>query len=295
MQGILYALLGAVLFSAKSIVIKFIYLYEPNATVALGFRLLFALPFFLVIGYFQAQKAKRGELPILSTKNKWQLVVLGFLGYYLASFLDIASLKYISVSLERLILLLSPAFVLVLSWLFYKRKVSRLQLLSMVLAYLGVFIVFLQDFQLEGSNIALGSLLVVGSALSYSIYIIIAGELIKTVGSTRFVAYAMSISAVFALVQLIALQGFNWLEQPWPVYGWSIVHAVVNTVIPTFLLMWSVERIGTTSSTQLGLVGPVSLLFLAWLFLDDPISLIDIIGTLIVLSGVYLLSRAKKV
>lgn len=112
MQGILYALLGAVLFSAKSIVIKFIYLHEPNATVALGFRLLFALPFFLVIGYFQAQKAKRGELPILSTKNKWQLVVLGFLGYYLASFLDIASLKYISVSLERLILLLSqPLFL----------------------------------------------------------------------------------------------------------------------------------------------------------------------------------------
>ena len=293
-QGIFYALLGAVLFSAKSIVIKFIYLYEPNATIALGFRLLFALPFFLVIGYFQAQKAKQGLLPILSTKHKVQLVILGFLGYYLASFLDIASLKYISVSLERLILLLSPAFVLVFSWLFYRRTISRVQLLSMGLAYLGVLLVFLQDFTVEGSNIALGSALVIGSAISYAIYIIIAGELIKTVGSTRFVAYAMSISALFALLQLFILQGLDWIIQPMPVYGWSIIHAILNTVIPTFLLMWAVERIGSTTSTQLGLVGPVSLLFLAWLILGDPISWMDIIGTAIVLLGVYLLSRAKK-
>ncbi len=295
MQGIIYALLGAVLFSAKSIVIKFIYEYEPNATIALGYRLLFALPFFLLVAYFQAQKAKRGELPKLTNKHKLQLMILGFLGYYLASFLDIASLKYISVSLERLILLLSPAFVLILTWLFYRRSVSRVQLLSIILAYIGVFLVFTQDFQLEGSNIVLGSLLVIGSALSYAIYIIIAGELIKTVGSTRFVAYAMSISAVYALIQLFVLHGFDWIYQAWPVYGWSIVHAIFNTVIPTFLLMWAVERIGTTTSTQLGLVGPVSLLFLAYFILGDPISLIDILGTSIVLLGVYLLSRSKKV
>ena len=164
----------------------------------------------------------------------------------------------------------------------------------MGLAYLGVLLVFLQDFTVEGSNIALGSALVIGSAISYAIYIIIAGELIKTVGSTRFVAYAMSISALFALLQLFILQGLDWIIQPMPVYGWSIIHAILNTVIPTFLLMWAVERIGSTTSTQLGLVGPVSLLFLAWLILGDPISWMDIIGTAIVLLGVYLLSRAKK-
>ena len=89
------------------------------------------------------------------------------------------------------------------------------------------------------------------------------------------------------------MHGIDWIAQPLPVYNWSLVTAKLNTIIPTFMLMWSVERIGAPLSTQLGLIGPISLLFLAWLFLDDPITVWDWVGTLIVLSSLYILGRAK--
>lgn len=292
-QGFIYAMLGAILFSSKSIVIKFIYEYDVDATTTLGFRLLMAMPLFATVAFFQMHKVRRGELQPLSLKDGLKLIVLGFLGYYLASLLDFASLKYISVSLERLILLLTPTFVLIFSVLFFKKKVSQRQLISLLISYIGVLIVFVQNFSLGGSDIILGSLLVLGSALSYSCYVMGAGELIREVGSTRFVAYAMLISTFFVIAQLLLMHGGNWIIQPLPVYHWSLVHAVFNTFIPTFMLMWSVERIGAPLSTQLGLIGPISLLFLAWLFLDDPITLWDWVGTLIVLSSLYILGRSK--
>lgn len=293
-QGVFFALAGAVFFSAKSIVIKFLYGYGIDATLTIGLRLLFALPFFAAVAFFQAAKVRTGTLKKLTRKNIFQLIILGFLGYYLSSFLDIAGLKYISVSLERLILLLSPTFVLLISALFLKKPVQKIQLISLALSYLGVLAVFLQDFQAEGSHIFLGSALVLGSALSYSVYIIGAGELLRTLGATRLTAYAMSISAFFGIAQMIFVHGTDWLVQPLPVYGWSLVHAVFNTVIPTFFIMWSVERVGASVSTQLGLVGPVSLLFLAWWFLGDPITFWDSVGTVLVLAGAYLLGSRKK-
>lgn len=293
-QGFIYAMLGAILFSSKSIIIKFIYAHGVDVTVTLGFRLLMAMPFFAAVALVQMHKVRQGELQPLSRSNCLKLIVLGFLGYYLASLLDFASLQYISVSLERLILLLTPTLVLLFSVLFLKQKASRLQLISLLISYTGVLLVFVQDFSLGGSDILLGSLLVFGSAISYSCYVMGAGQLIREVGSTRFVAYAMLISTCFVLIQLFAVHGISWFNQPLPVYNWSIVHAVLNTFIPTFMLMWSVERIGAPTSTQLGLIGPISLLFLAWLFLDDPITLWDWIGTFVVLSSLYILGRAKR-
>ena len=292
-QGFIYAMLGAILFSSKSIVIKFIYEYGVDATTTLGFRLLMAMPLFAAVALFQMYKVRHGELKPLSVKNSLKLIVLGFFGYYLASLLDFASLKYISVSLERLILLLTPTFVLMFSVLFFKKKVSQRQLISLLISYVGVLIVFVQDFSLGGSDIILGSLLVLGSAISYSCYVMGAGELIREVGSTRFVAYAMLVSTFCILIQLFLMHGIDWIAQPLPVYNWSLVHAIFNTFIRTFMLMWSVERIGAPLSTQLGLIGPISLLFLAWLFLDDPITVWDWVGTLIVLSSLYILGRAK--
>jgi drug/metabolite transporter (DMT)-like permease len=258
-QGFIFAMLGAILFSSKSIVIKFIYEYDVDATTTLGFRLLMAMPFFAAVALVQMNKVRRGELEPLSLKNALKLVVLGFLGYYLASLLDFASLK----------------------------------LLSLVISYCGVLLVFVQNFSIGGSDILLGSLLVLGSALSYSVYVMGAGELLREIGSTRFVAYAMLVSTFFVLIQLFALHGIDWVAQPLPVYSWSLVHAVVNTFIPTFMLMWSVERIGAPMSTQLGLIGPISLLFLAWIFLDDPITVWDWLGTSIVLASLYMLGRAR--
>src|SRR5690606_26270100 len=157
------------------------YRYGVDAVSIIGFRMLLSLPFFLVIGWFQARKARQGLIPRLSGKEKIQLVVLGFIGYYLASFQDFLGLQYISAGLERLILFLPPTFVFVISAFYYKRPMSCEQWLALLLSYIGVSFVFLDDLSFGGGQVMLGAGFVLASAISYSFYLIGSGELIKRV------------------------------------------------------------------------------------------------------------------
>jgi drug/metabolite transporter (DMT)-like permease len=84
------------------------------------------------------------------------------------------------------------------------------------------------------------------------------------------------------------------LVQPVEVLGLSAVNAVLCTVLPVFLTMIAVARIGAASASQAGMIGPVSTLFLGAIILGEPVTGIQLGGTVLVLSGIYLLSRKKQ-
>ncbi|MVW70780.1 DMT family transporter [Bordetella sp. 15P40C-2] len=293
--GFLLATLGAVLFAGKAIVVKLTYRYDIDAVTLIAFRMLFSLPFFAFMAWKESRRAARGELPVLTARERVELCLLGLLGYYISSFLDFVGLQYVSANLERLILFLSPTLVVLISAWWLKRAISRRQWFAMIVSYLGVVLVFFQDLsQGAGSNVALGAMFVFGSALTYSIYLICSGELVKRVGATRLVAYAMSVSCIACIVQFFVVHPPSMLSQPLGVYGYSFVHATLNTVAPVFMLMWAVALIGAPTASLLGMAGPVSVLFLAAWLLDEPITLWQLAGTALVLCGILALAGGKR-
>ena len=161
--GMSLAISGAVLFSAKAIVAKLIYRYQVDAVTLIALRMLFSFPIFAAIAIWQASK----NAP-LSTSDRWRILMLGLLGYYLSSFLDFLGLQYISAGLERLILFLTPSFVLLMSVLFYKRKIKAVEWTSLLVAYSGIVLVFMHDLAKDGQQVALGASLVLGAAICYA-------------------------------------------------------------------------------------------------------------------------------
>jgi drug/metabolite transporter (DMT)-like permease len=286
--GLAIAIVGAILFSAKAIVAKLIYRYQVDAVTLIAFRMIFSLPFFGAVAAWQA----RNSSP-LSNADRGKIVLLGLLGYYLSSFLDFLGLQYISAGLERLILFLTPTFVLLISALFLKKKIGGLEWLALGTSYLGMVFVFIHDVRIGGDNVALGGLLVLASAMLYAVYLLLSGELVKRVGAIRLVAYAMCVSCVACIIQFLLLRPVPLLIQPGEVYALSLVNAVFCTVLPVFLTMIAVSRIGAVTVSQAGMVGPVSTLFMGALLLDEPITVIQLAGTALVLSGIYLLSQKR--
>lgn len=286
--GLTIAISGAILFSAKAIVAKLIYRYQVDAVTLIAFRMMFSLPFFGAIALWQVKTA----VP-LSNPDRGRIVLLGLLGYYLSSFLDFLGLQYISAGLERLILFLTPSFVLLISALFLKKKISGLEWMALGTSYIGTVFVFLHDVRVGGDNVVLGSAFVLGSAISYALYLLLSGELVKRVGAIRLVAYAMCVSSAACIGQFFLLRPVAMLVQPDAVYGLSLVNAVFCTVLPVFLTMIAVSRIGAPTTSQAGMVGPVSTLFMGALFLSEPITTIQLAGTALVLSGIYLLSKKR--
>ncbi len=288
LAGLAIAIVGAILFSTKAIVAKLIYRYHVDAVTLIAFRMLFSLPIFLAIAFWKM----RSETA-LSNPERLRIVVLGLLGYYLASFLDFMGLQYISAGLERLILFLTPSFVLLISVVFLKKKISRLEWLALATSYFGMVLVFVHDARQGGAHVLLGGAMVLGSAVAYALYLLASGEMVRRVGALRLVAYAMCVSSAACIGQFFLLRPVALLIQPTPVYWLSLFNAIFCTVLPVVMTMVAVARIGAGTASQAGMVGPVSTLFLGAMLLNEPVTGIQLSGTALVLAGIYLLSRKR--
>ena len=285
-SGVLLAALGAIAFSGKAIIVKLGYRYGADAVTLLALRMLVAFPFFLLMGLWAARRATP-----LSRADLGRIGLLGFLGYYLASFLDFAGLAYITATLERLILYLTPTLVALIGWVALGKRVSRRQLVALLVSYAGVALAFGHDLTLGGSNIALGSALVFGSALAYALYLLGSGELVSRVGAVRLTAYASSVASMLCLLQFILLRPMEALVLPWEVYALSLVNGTLCTVLPVLAVMMAVARIGSALAAQVGMVGPVSTILLSLLLLDEPMGPWQVAGTVLVMAGVFVVSR----
>lgn len=292
--GLWMAAIAAVLFSFKAILAKLLYRHHVDATTIMALRMFFAGPVFFGIALIESRRAiTSGDR--LKRSDYGLIVVLGFLGYYLSSFLDFSGLKYISAALERLILFLTPTAVALISMVTLKRRFSRAQWLAMAVSYLGVIFVFLENARFTGGrDVMYGSVLVFLAMLSYAAYLVKSGEIIQRIGSIRLVAYVMSASVLMTVVHVFLVKSPVELLRLAPaVYGLSVVNAIFCTIIPVYLTMFAVARIGAPSTSQLSMVGPVSLLFFGYWILGEAITLTQIIGTVLVLVGITMLIKQK--
>ena len=284
--GLLLAGAGSIAFSGKAIIVKLAYRYGVDAVTLIMYRMLFALPFFIAMAWW----ASRGQ-PRLSKRDRWGILGLGFSGYYLASFLDFWGLQYISASLERLILYLNPTLVLVLGWLLFGRRITARQALAMAVSYAGMLLVLGHEVQFQGGRSALGALLVFGSAVSYAIYLVYSGEMVKRIGSLRLVGLASSVACLLCIVQFVLLRPLDAALVAPEVIWLSVLSAVACTVTPVLLVMMAIERIGAGLTAQTGMIGPLSTIAMGVVILGEPFNAWIIAGTALVLGGVVLVSR----
>ena len=287
--GLALAVAGAIAFSGKAIIIKLAYRHGVDAVTLIMYRMLFALPFFLAMAWW----AGRGKPP-LSRRDVVGLALLGMSGYYLSSFLDFLGLQYISASLERLILYLSPTMVMLLGLLLYKRSITRWQALGMAVSYSGIVLVFAHEIALQGSDAVLGAGLVFVSALLYAIYLVYSGELVKRLGSMRLVGWATTVACVCCIAQFALLRPMSAALVPSAVLGLSLINALVCTVAPVLMIMMAVERVGPGVTSQAGMVGPIATLLMGVLILDEALTPWVIGGAALVIIGIYIFSRGRS-
>ncbi len=296
--GFALALLGVVSFSVRPILIKLAYAYVRDPITLLALRMVFSLPFFLGTALWLQWRARRND-PALQigssnaplTRRDWGAVLfLGFLGYYLASFLDFLGLQYISAGLGRLVLFLYPTITLLLSALFLHKYVSRRDIVALVISYAGLALVLSQGFAGENRDLPLGALLIFASALCYAGYLVSGSQIVARIGSMRFSAYASTVACVLCILQFLLLRPASALDLPLAVYALAVAMALVCTVLPIFVTSEALKRIGANHVAIIGAAGPVATIFLGWIGLEESMTLVQLAGAALVLAGVLLVS-----
>lgn len=290
--GFFLAFLGTALFSLKSIFIKLAYAQGLDTNSVLMLRMAISLPIYLVIIAFLLRK---NNAPKREIKQNFLLIVfLGFIGYFLASWLDLKGLENISAGLERLTLFTYPIFVSILGALFFNIPLNKKIIMTLFLTYLGLWIVFSQELGENMGNTRIGILLVIFSALSYSFYVLLGKKVIHCIGSLWFTSLAMSISSIFVLVYYALFFDFNSLTISYYAWIWIILLAVISTVIPSFMISEAIAKIGSAQTGIVGTLGPIITIVLAIFILNEPFSIYHAIGISLVISGVMLLTVKKK-
>jgi drug/metabolite transporter (DMT)-like permease len=295
LKGYLFAAAGAALFSTKAIFIKLAYMEEANAALMLALRMAMALPFFVAVGlYAMYQLRQNGEaLP------GWGLTVralfTGFIGYYISSLLDFEGLVYITAQLERLVLFTYPIFVMFLGWLFFGARLTWLSILAAAITYAGLVVVFLTDLPAGGMATVIGTGLVLGCALTFAVYQLLAKNFITAMGSALFTSIALSGSAFACIAHyIITSRSFDFSSSPrffWLTAG----TAFFATVLPSFLVNAGLSRISPQSTSMIATISPLITISLAVWILDEPFTLVDAIGSAMVIAGVgiYALTDVK--
>jgi drug/metabolite transporter (DMT)-like permease len=287
--GLMLAVVGAVGFSGKAIIVKLAYRHGVDAVTLIMYRMLFALPIFIGMAWW----AGRGKRAL--TRREWLGVLgLGFSGYYLSSFLDFYGLQFISASLERLILYLNPTLVLLLGWLLYRKRFVPAQILGMAVSYSGVLLVFGHEVGQQGSEAALGALFVFLSAATYALYLVYSAELVRDLGSLRLVGLASTVACICCILQFVLLRPLSAAAVATPVIWLSVLNAIVCTAAPVLLVMMAIERIGAALAAQAGMVGPMSTILMSVLLLGEAFTPLLAVGTALVMAGIYVFTRGSS-
>jgi drug/metabolite transporter (DMT)-like permease len=288
--GFLFTFTGAVLFSTKAIIVKKAFAdIHTDALTLLMLRMLCALPFYLASIYFTSQNQQHTPL----TKRQWiQLILLGLFGYYLSSWLDFEGLQYVSAGLERLILFLYPTFVVLINTFFFQQKITRTQKMALMLTYTGIGIAYFGELSADMSNpnFFWGSLLIFICAVTYAVYLVGSGKLIPQIGASRFTVYSMLTATACVFIHFALKNNWSVLHEGGSqLWIYSILLAIIATVIPSFLLSAGMKRIGSNNVAIISSIGPVSTIVQAHFVLGEKIFAAQVAGTVLVIAGVLLI------
>lgn len=288
--GVVLAVLGASLFSLKGVVIKLAYAEGIGVSQLLTLRMGFALPVYLAVGIFAFVRTKQ-KAPL-----KFFLAAggLGLMSYYFSSWLNFEGLKYVSAQLERLILYIYPTIVALLAWVFLKERITARHVAALVLAYLGVAIMFGAEIGHQGPNAWVGGGLIFAGAFIYAIYVTASKPIITAMGATLFTAFGMSVASIAFLTQ----SGIEMaLHAPPPVtangYWLAMALAILCTVIPSFMISAAIGRIGPGPTSAVGGIGPVVAAWAAVAILHEPFGWAHLAAMVLTIAGVWMLAKPR--
>jgi drug/metabolite transporter (DMT)-like permease len=274
------AAVAAILFATKGVLIKLALNAGADATALLAVRMGISLPCFALAAWWYG----RGRTA-LSRREAGLVIILGLVGFHLASWFDVQGLRFIGVALERVVLYIYPPVVVLLGWLLGRGRPGAVLTTACLVTWLGVGVSCL-DQPLHGDHLALGVALVAGSALAYAVHLVGIEPLMRAHGGARVAALGFCAAGIGVLVHAaVALPTGIWSVQPRELWTLGALLAIVGTVIPGLLAGAAISRLGAGPSAVIGTLGPGITVLLAWAMLGEQPTTLAWIGFALTVVG----------
>jgi len=285
--GFLFAFASAALFAIRPIFVKLIYAEGVDSTTLIAFRMLFSIPIYaLLLIWFLRDPQQRAKLNV---KNVAAICGIGMFGYYAASFLDLIGLQYVTAQLGRMVLYTYPTFVVLLGAALFNKPITKRVIASLLITYIGVAIIFGHDLSEFGEEVLIGSLFILGSAVTFSFYLLFSKSLINQVGSRLFTCIALIAASIGILLHYSLTRSISAPQINQVALIYILIIAIFCTVIPSFFTTSAVARIGADKTGIVAMVGPAFTSTFAVLILAENFTVYHALGIAITIFGIWVL------
>lgn len=292
-KAYIFLLLGVLGFSLKSIFIKLGYVQNVSVNSLFILRMIFSLPFYLLVLIQDIPKLKM----LFKYPNKRILLLLFASGvsYYITSLSDMSGLIFVNVAIERTILFLFPLVVALLSIFILNKKFGKKLFISIIICYFGVILTISSELNFGdiNKNILLGIFLILISVVFYSLFYIISEIITQSLDAKLFNTLSMIIACGLTIILNLNFNHQGLFNFNMNVYIISLMMAIFSTVLPSFFIMRSIAYLGATTVSIYNNLGPFITILAGFLCLGERVTLMQIIGTSLVLYGIIFLKKAK--
>ncbi len=273
-SGFLYGLLG---YFGISIIKSDVSVYNMLFWRFLVAALFIAL---LLIPHIKTVKEKPLEL--------FKAFCFGFIFYGIGSLLYFIASLYIGTGLAMVIFFCHPAFVLLINTVFFKTKITKAYILSIILILIGLcFMVDLHELKLDTLGIGLAII----SSLFYAIYIVTSKKYkIAPLNAAFVICLGSALSAgILALID-------NTFLIPNTLYIWANIFgiAIICTAVPILFLLLALNYIQAEKVAILSVLEPLCVMIFGILLLDESITCTQIIGSIIVLAAALMAIKIQS-
>ena len=300
MPPLLVIAFGILAVSTGSIFVRYAQVYAPSIVIAayrLGLATLFLAPIALI--------RHRVELANIKGRDRWLAIGSGiFLALHFATW--ISSLEYTTVVSSVVIVSTAPLWVALLSPITVKEPLTKVILIGMSLALVGVFVVGLSDIcSIESGKLIcpsigdfirgsafLGDLLALVGAWMAAGYLLIGRRLRGGIALIPYIFVVYGIAAVVLIILMIG-SGQSAVGYPIQTYVWLILLALVPQLMGHSSFNWALGYL-TAAFVSITLLGePIGSAVLAYILLDETPTFLKIIGAILILAGIYVASRGE--
>ncbi len=291
-KGLLAILLTVLIWGSSFAVVK-IGLQEIEPLMLTLLRALFASIFLMSIILLRREQ----KVFLKAVKTDWKyFLVLGLIGITLFGLLQNVGIKYTSSALAGILQNTNPLFILVLSGIFLKEIITKNKILGLVTGFLGVcFIVFVgTDIkELFSSETFLGNVLIIASALSWAIYSILNKRVFKKYSPLHLTSIAYIFGTILLIPAVLIFSSVADLSEL-SLKSWLIILylGITCSAIAFFSWNYALSKMDASKASAFLYLIPVIAIFIGWAFMGEEVSTYALLGSGLVLGGVYLTEKA---
>ncbi len=284
--AVIAAIMGSSFIALSPLFVRF---SEVGSTATAFYRFFFALPLAWTLMIFDNLKSKDHKTP----RRVRDYVLLMGAGVFLGLDITLWHLSMIHTSVVNAIMLnsLTPVFVAIAAWLFFKETINFSIILGMLCALLGAAVLVNHKYTGINSDTT-GDLYALCSAIFYAAFIICVKDLRKSFASPT-VVFWVSLSGMYTLSVNAYFMGE--VVVPQSTSGWMLLVglALVVHILGNGLLSYSMGHLSATFSSLTILVGPFVATLIGWLIFNEKLTVEQLIGGILVIVGIVL-SRRKR-